>query len=553
MGMRRRYLDLMERALEAYRDDHIVRYFDMVKAEGMTEHGFPRLTANIGILIAHGKKTELKRLFTDMMTFCCESFLKGKAANDFSVKEIIFCIIELEGKGIVEQELVVYWKKLLSQIDPCKCYNVYALTGEDKVYNWACFTGVSEYMRQYIGLADTAEFVDTQVESQLKWLDENKMYKDPNNPMVYDMVTRGLFAVLLHFGYRGRYQKDIDECLRSTGILTLQMQSVSGEIPYGGRSNQFPHNEAHLSLLLEYEARRYAKEGDIKLAGVMKAGVKRALDNIEKWLSEDTIHHVKNYYPIESKFGCEDYAYFDKYMITVASFLYVAYLFCDESIPLGNSDRSKPYTLRLSPDFHKIFLNAGGYFAEYDTNADNHYDVSGLGRVHREGVPEQICLSVPCTSHPGYTIDLENSAPLSICPGYRENDRFVFGVESEVIHKLIALYEKEGSAVAEIETVWEDWSVTAIYCVSDRGVDMEISGVDVPACLLPVFAFDGITRTDIQCGDTWLKIFYKGHCCTYYSNGVIENTGREAANRNGRYHVFRTHAPECLRLRIVLE
>ena len=69
MGMRRRYLDLMERALEAYRDDHIVRYFDTVKAEGITEHGFPRLTANIGILIAHGRKTELKRLFTDMMTF----------------------------------------------------------------------------------------------------------------------------------------------------------------------------------------------------------------------------------------------------------------------------------------------------------------------------------------------------------------------------------------------------------------------------------------------------------------------------------------------------
>ena len=40
-------------------------------------------------------------------------------------------------------------------------------------------------------------------------------------------------------------------------------------------------------------------------------------------------------------------------------------------------------------------LKFGEYFAEYDTNADFHYDANGLGRIHRLGAPSAICLSVP--------------------------------------------------------------------------------------------------------------------------------------------------------------
>ena len=57
--MKKRYLDLMETALSAYADAHILRYFNEVKEKGLTEHGFPRLTANIGILIAHGRRADL--------------------------------------------------------------------------------------------------------------------------------------------------------------------------------------------------------------------------------------------------------------------------------------------------------------------------------------------------------------------------------------------------------------------------------------------------------------------------------------------------------------
>ena len=45
--MKEKYIDLMEKALSAYTDEHILRYFGDVKTNGLKEHGFPRLTANM--------------------------------------------------------------------------------------------------------------------------------------------------------------------------------------------------------------------------------------------------------------------------------------------------------------------------------------------------------------------------------------------------------------------------------------------------------------------------------------------------------------------------
>ena len=98
--MKQKYIELMARALTAYTDENINSYFQRVQTEGLTEHGFPRLTANIGILISHGIRTDLLPLFCRMMDFCCEQIPVVKAANDFSVREILLCIMEAERAGI---------------------------------------------------------------------------------------------------------------------------------------------------------------------------------------------------------------------------------------------------------------------------------------------------------------------------------------------------------------------------------------------------------------------------------------------------------------------
>ena len=63
--------------------------------------------------------------------------------------------------------------------------------------------------------------------------------------------------MLLHFGYRGKYYEQIDNCPKKAGLLSLTMQSPNGEMPFGGRSNQFLHNETWMAAIFEYEANRY--------------------------------------------------------------------------------------------------------------------------------------------------------------------------------------------------------------------------------------------------------------------------------------------------------
>ena len=160
--MKTRYFDLMEKALSAYSQEHICRYFSDVQKNGLTEHGFPRLTANIGILIAHGRRQDLLPLFLEMMDFCCRTIPTVKAANDFSVREIVCCLEEAEAAGIADAGRIAAWKADLSSIEPTACYNQFARKPEDNVRNWALFTGVSEYFRLRAGLGGSMEFIDLQ-------------------------------------------------------------------------------------------------------------------------------------------------------------------------------------------------------------------------------------------------------------------------------------------------------------------------------------------------------------------------------------------------------
>lgn len=559
--MRETYIALMDRVLDAYSHEHILRYFADVKRDGITEHGFPRLTADLGILIAHGRRLAYRELFVEMMDFCCESFLKPTKAgvgNDFSVKEIIFCLLEVEQAGFVPKEKTAHWRSLLAQIRPEQCYNIFATSRDQDRANWALFSAVSEHMRQYIGVAEAGEFIETQLATQIRRLDENGMYRDhgmfwgPHNPIVYDLVPRGLFCVMMHFGYHGEFCDTIDDCLRRTGLLTLQMQSVTGEIPYGGRSNQFLHNEAHLAIVMEYEANRYAAQGNMELAGRFKTGVRKALQNIESWLERETLTHVKNNYPLETKYGCEGYAYFDKYMVTAASFLYVAYMLCDDTVaeaPLAD----KAICFSLSEHFHKTFLRNKNWFVEIDTNADYHYDASGIGRIHRVGAPSPICLSLPGSADPALTMDPELLENFAITAGIVEGEGLRFAADPGVT------YTRTG------ETVTEDTASVCMTCdfggktaalnctIYPENVVITGAAAGEAALLLPAFAFDGKKETDIACRDNRLEIRYQGYVCRYIATAPIFDLGKRGMNRNGEYRLFGTKAAERVAVTVEIE
>ena len=309
------YFDLMEKTLSAYSPEHIDRYFDQVKRDGLKEHGFPRLTANIGILIANNRRTDLMERFMAMMDFCCQQIPQVTAANEFSIKEIIFCMEELEKNKTVPEAKIAEWKNHLRKVSPYRSYTKLAKTEEDIVYNWAAFGMLSEFMRKKAGA--TAEsndkIIELQAFSQIRHLDKNGMYRDPGSPFVYEFATRGLFALLLHEGYQGKYKAVWQDALERTAIPTLEMISINGELPAGGRSNQFLHNEAHVALMMEFYAGMYAKKGDMNTAGKFRATAARAVKNISFWLNKTPISHIRNRFPISSRYGCEGYGYFDKY------------------------------------------------------------------------------------------------------------------------------------------------------------------------------------------------------------------------------------------------
>lgn len=551
--MKEKYIYLMEKALSAYTDEHIVSYFNRVKTEGLTEHGFARLTANIGILISHGIREDLRPLFVEMMDFCCKNMPISDAANDFTIREILCCLMSLEERKTFEIEKIVWWKSHFIEINRDKCYRKFIKHEDEDPRNWAFFTLVSEWMRKYNDLCDTEEFVEFQLISQMRRFDENGQYHDhetnrtPHQPMIYDLVPRTLTAMLLHFGYRGKYYEELRSLMKKVTPLTLASQSVNGEFAYGGRSNQFIHNEAMLVTFLEFAAKIFYEDGDKETAKKCKAAINIAVANMEYWFSKKPIRHIKNHFPSETKFGCEDYAYFDKYMITAASNLYPAYLICDESIPTGEPDAS-PMTMATSEYFHKLFMRAGGYYAEFDLNADPHYDCSGLGRVHKIGAPSTICLSVPCPKHPNYVIDVENAEDISICPGIKIENQWFFatGGKYEIKeHKTIA-----ETAVARVDANCGSHTLTSESILSEKGVDIKVTGEGSVALMLPVFTFDGEKETIATVKNNSIEVKYEGWVCRYTTDGIIEDIGQKGGNRNGIYKAYAAVGSNSLNVNI---
>ena len=554
--MKTRYLDLMEVALSAYTLEHIHEFFAQVKANGLGDQAFPRLTANIGILLANGRRRDLYDLFLEMMDFSCKTIPLRKAANDFSVREIVLAILEVEKAKIVPPERVALWRRDLSTIERERCYTVFARKPDDKVYNWAAFTMLSEWVRAKAGISSLdMDFIDTQAASQLQWFDENGMYRDPNEPMVYDLVPRGLFALLLHLGYRGKYAGVIDSLLKKSALFSLKMQSVTGEIPFGGRSNQFYHNEAHLAIIMEFEANRYAKAGDMAMAGLFKYRVARALDSIAEGMAQKPVHHVKNRYPLETKFGCETYAHFNKYMITAGSFLYSAYLICDDSIPAAESDTLTRFTWQSAEHFHKLFMRHDDYCAEFELAANPHYDASGLGRLHRTGAPSELVMAGSCPATPDFKVELADPAELAFAPGVRDKDgNWIFAVNTATRYQVNSHASTPGGATADITCIFADGrEVSAFYTLTGQGLHIKVKGEGDLAYMIPAFVFDGAEEVPVNVTGNTLEVCRKNWRFRCTADTGITDLKISGCNRNGRFKGFAATGSDTIELHLTIE
>ena len=544
----------MEAAVRAYSDERLVSYQAEAERDGVQEHGFPRLTANLAILVANGRLSEKRELAKKMMDVACRDARKGRmppksGGNEFSVKELSIALVELEKRRTYPKTVTDSWRKSLSEVDAERCYS----TGRrdvdlTKAGNWVIFAGASEQARLRRGLGGNPGFVEKYVADQLRWFDSSGMYRDPFQPMVYDIVTRLQFAQILSDGFSGPSRAKLEGCMDLSAEPTLKLLSACGEIPYGGRSNQFLHNNTFYSALCEWHAVRFADRGDMAKAAEFRRAAADSVDAMRVWLAERPVSHVKNRYPRESgkgvysekaDIGCERYAYFDKYMITMGSWAMLGWYFADETIPAAGYVPAKPDVFLLSPTFHQALMYAGEYSAQFDYCANEHYDCNGLGRLHRRGAPSQICLSVPCAKSPNYRLPEPNISTLSIRPVVAENASW------NILH--------EAKTAKYALTQWKvgdlDWECR----LSADGMEMDLSGEGEVAMDLPAFEFDGRDSTRISHEGNSLSVAYRGWVCRYRTDGRIAPTGMVAHNRNGRYAAFRATGDKRLNVRISIE
>ena len=517
------YLDIMESAVRAYSDAHVAEYADAAEKDGVQEHGFPRLAANLGFLVAHGRLAERKDVAKRLLDISCRDAKRGvmppkSGGNEFSVKELVAAVAALERAGVFPKETTDAWRADISAIDAERCYTTGRIaTGLPKAKNWVVFACASEQARIAHGMGGDPAFVEKYVADQLRWFDENGMYKDPNQPIVYDIVTRLQFMHILSWGYDGPSRGRLLGELAKSAEPTLAMLSACGEIPYGGRSNQFLHNHTFYAAVCEWYAAERMRAGDAASAARFGAAARRATDALAEWLAVRPVRHVKNFYPRggsaevfsdRGDMGCERYAYFNKYMVTMGSWAMSAAIFAADGVRRpADVDPAPQGRFELSKAFHQTLLRAGDYSAQVTYNADTHYDADGIGRLHRRGAPPTICLSTPCTTTPSYRIAGKNSAPLAIAP-------------------------------------FTDYRLDA------DGLTVEGRG----AIALPAFEFDGETNTVVRCDGRSLEISYKGWVCKYTAlEGRIFDTGGSAENRNGRYRRYELRGEGALRVKVSIE
>ena len=537
---REAYLDLMQYAVQAYTPEHIRSYYEDVDANGIKEHGYARLTSNLGILIAHGRMTEYLDTFVHMMDICTRELPGarqrnskfGEIGNDFAVKEICCCILAVEEAGILPKEKTDAWRGALADMKADDIYSCRPPVGDKTARNWCVFGSASECARIMAGIGGDRSYADKYLQDQLRFFDGNGMYKDPGQPMVYDLVTRLQYMFALYCGYDGPAKAGIEEQLLKSAALTLQLQSVTGEIPYGGRSNQFLHNETFYAAVCEYYARWMKERGDLQMAARFKAAAARAVASLHYWTEQKPLRHIKNRYPTESGYGCERYAHFNKYMVTMGSWAYLAYLFADDSIAPAQAPE-KASTFVTSPEFHRILMNAGGYTVQFDIDAEGHYDSNGIGRIQKAGAPPVMALSSPCpATKPNYKLDIENPGPLAIAPLWEK-------------------YEIVSARTGSV--VLTDGSSTWSNRLTRKGLKMKLKGPGELVMTLPAFAFDGETRTLIDCDSHTLTIRFNGWQCRYTTNGTLTASGQEYASRNGHFLRYDVSGKKRLTVRAVIE
>jgi len=482
------------------------------------------------------------------------SATKPVNGSEFYAKELMLGYLALRDR--VAPATLALWKKYMGGFDPEANY-AYVLSKRPaaELHNFTTFALAGEEFKKRYGIADNSDFIERHLASQLPRFTAFGMYRDPNNPLLYDATPRMNLSLLVFFGYDGPQRAALEELLRRGALTQLLCMSTTGEFPYGGRSNQQNFNEATSALVFEYEAARLAKAGDAELAGVFKRAARLAALSIKRWLDLRPVGFIKNEFPPSSQHGRQKgYGFYAVYSLLIASQFGLASYVADPTI----AERPVPwergsYAFALDEDFHKVFAACRGWSVEIDTRADHHYDATGLGRIHKAGAPTETALSTSIVAKPEFLVSTaEAPRGIAIGPGWMSGGRSVWLSDlSDEIERVRFEPLTEAGGKVRFRIVYDCGrtlgAVTETYALEAGGltVNWELSpAAGSPAGLrlqVPLLETDGRFKSHVTQDKRSFGVEYQGH--NYRVDAVFPKkveTSLEpfaAPNRNGVYRI----------------
>lgn len=556
-------LDVLERIVRAQVGTAIQTDGHAVDTVTGKVYGPYRWAAGAAVLLRHGRIADLTELVCRAVDVACAGLADLPWGAGFEVNELAVayhCLGPLVGAGRTAP-----WKEAFAVLTPEALYK----QDLEKTTNWIVYISAGESLRETVGLAPAQDclwghaFFDTTMTPQLEKMSDFGMYRDPNDPITYDITTRLKYATALHFGYAGPLRAELDEHLRRAGLATLLFLSPDGHVPFGGRSDQSPFQEAMAAALCELEARRYGTS-DPALAGAFKRQARLCVAALNRWLAMEPPRSIKNGYPPAAHHGYDQYRNHSSDIDFTASLLGLALLFADESVAEAPCPADAGGTvLALEPAFHKVFAAAGDVQVEVDTAAQMQFNATGLGRVVARGAPLELGLAMPL---PGPELRCDKPV-LSMAPGCQpaaqavaigpswlvEGERVslaTLGQESGLTHRLEVLEESPASVRFRLVYTHEPTAsvVTEEVALAGRSVQIrsqaEQGGRHAEGFrfTVPILCTDGESKAERRGPEEGtVAIDYQGH---QYRVDFPADAGAgwdesPVANRHGLYHVLR--------------
>lgn len=353
------------------------------------------------ILLSAGRCTDIKDSIVKAMDWACYCVGTNQVPDDhadFTTHMLMKALRILP--LFVDEAQVFQWKQHLRNIEPEETYTqVERNFPVSHTRNWTTYAMHGEMMRYKDHLSESTAFVDKYLPAQLKRFTSEGLYRDPNLPAAYDLAARDQLNGLLEAGYNGPHAGLLNKLLRRGAKTMLLMQSSTGEVSFGGRSNQLIWNELTFSHICEREADMYEEMGDTMWAGIFKRAAHKAFQSIKRWIDDpETFRLFKNTFPIENREGWEFYAFYSTYSLYAAQIAASCYEGGNEMIEEAPAPCDIGGYVASIPSFYRIYATAGyevgNYHLGFDTNAQMGHDATGLVRLHKPSIPSELALSV---------------------------------------------------------------------------------------------------------------------------------------------------------------